>query len=137
MKNLYFYLLVLCVIGMSCNKLLSPVEDDSEDENNIGCIACGQKEITKIVENELATIVYSEYPIQTEGVDSLAFVTEQNNQEILHPCYGQVPLKYREAGLKVRISGNVTNCIVVRYAPNVRLLPAYILELTSIEKVEQ
>ena len=100
--------------------------------SNTDCGACAQKKITKVLENELATIVYSGVPIQSEGVDSLAFVTELNNQETLYPCYGQVPMEYRKEGLKVRISGNVTNCGVSRYAPNARLLPAYIFELTSI-----
>lgn len=32
MKKLYFFLLALCIMGMSCNKEQSPVDDNNEDE---------------------------------------------------------------------------------------------------------
>jgi hypothetical protein len=123
-------LLAICLIGMACK------------EKKADCAICTEKEIIEVIKNELVTIYFSGFPIQSEGVDSLGFAREQNEQNIqknrmfLHPCYGQVPLEYRVKGLKVRISGNITNCHPDIYAPYERLLPSYIFELTSIKKVE-
>ena len=103
--------------------------------------ACKEKptncEVTKVIGNEQATVFYTEIPILTAGIDSLGFVIEQNEQVVLYPYCGQVPLEYRESGLKVRISGSITDCELEVYAPNAKLLPAYMFELTSIERGEQ
>ena len=130
MKKLCYVLIVICLTGLACK------------EKKADCTTCTEKKVIEVIKNEVVTICFMGFPIQSEGVDSLGFAREENEQNIqnnrmfLFPCYGQIPLEYREAGLKVRISGNVTNCHPDIYAPYARLLPSYIFELTSIKKAE-
>ena len=94
------------------------------------------KEKQDKIENELATIFFTEFQICTNGVDSLGFFIE-DGKPCLFPYCGQVPLEYRETGLKVRISGTmIVDSILDIYAPNAFLSPSYIFNLTSIERAE-
>ena len=141
-----FILLAICLIGTACKKNESKVNELTKDIENVElsmnayCATCNCEnvDITKILKNELVTICFSQFPVQSLGVDSLFFLEDKEYAPTsFYPCYGQVPLEYREAGLKVRISGYVTNCSVSVYAPHVRLFPSYIFELTSIRKEEE
>lgn len=131
------FLLVLigCFFACERNNLVG-----NEQVSNENCSSCAEKEVIEVLENELVTIYFSSYPILSSNVDSLGFVREeneqniQNNRRFLFPCFDQVPLEYRKEGQKVRISGNITNCSVSMYAPDAKLLPAYIFELTLIRK---
>ena len=102
---------------------------------NTECSECIGKEIIEVLEDELVTIAFEPHLIMAADVDSLFFYTEQH--KCLYPCYDQVPLEYRESGLKVRISGNVTNCDPRIYAPHAMMTPGNIFELTSIKKEEE
>ena len=132
--------ILLIFIGcfFACERKNNLVVDESA--SNKDCSCCMEKEVIEVLKNELVTIYFSNFPILSPNVDSLGFVREENeqntknNRRFLFPCYGQVPLKYRKAGQKVRISGNVINCPVSMYAPNARLLPTYIFELKLIRK---
>jgi hypothetical protein len=49
------------------------------------------------------------------------------------PC-NEIPSKYRIDGTSVLISGNITNCLqVVCSAPNIKLAPSNLFELTTIK----
>jgi hypothetical protein len=103
-------------------------EDNGNTDNN--CASCEGKEIIKILIDEPAHV-------RQCPRDPIVFSFELNNQYEgifgILPC-NEIPLEYRIDGTPVLISGNITNCLqIVCGAPNIKLAPSNLFELTTIK----
>jgi hypothetical protein len=126
MKILKITFLIIAVSFGSCNK------SNPKIENN--CVSCEGKKIIKVLTDEPAHV-------RIPCHDPVIFIFELSNQydgiSGILPCT-EIPSKYRVEGESVLISGNITNCLeVVCGAPNIRILPYNVFELTIIKSNER
>jgi hypothetical protein len=118
---------------------------DREEENSYTPCECEGKQIIKILKDEPAYIVKGCYDYFNR-VESFSIVLI--NQPLLEGLYisqelfpcGDIPEEYKADSILVLISGNITDCVAGNQclmAPNVRIIPTNLFELTSIKRAKK
>jgi hypothetical protein len=128
MKKMLFILLSVTILCCNNNS------DEITDNNDVSC-ECDGKKIIKVLKDEPAYIVKGCF--EYHRVDSFSFdlINEQEAVIGIFSC-NEIPEEYRIEGLAVLISGNISSCVAFNgclMAPNVKLAPTNIFELTDIK----
>jgi hypothetical protein len=113
-----------------CNNSSNEIPDD----NDVSC-KCEGKIIIKVLKDEPASIVKGCFEYHRVDSFSFSLVNEPEAIAGIFPC-NEIPKEYRIDGLPVLISGNISSCKVFNaclMAPNVKLAPINIIELTDIK----
>ena len=126
--------LTLCLVfvATSCGS------SKMSDIENLDSTSCENKEILKILNDE-PVIVRKQCFEHVERVDTFYFELVNRYSEFFPNGHvfptGEIPEQYRNEGLSVYISGNVTSCVVLGGCsePNIRLAYIHLFELKSIK----
>jgi hypothetical protein len=143
--NFLKYILILCFItySWSCANTHEPTTDETTSGNtdkpavNADCASCEGKAILKVLTEEPAYIKKMCFE-HLGRIDTFYFelVThyEEFRSPVIFPC-NIIPEEYRKDGLTVKISGHITNCMVLGGCsePNIRLGTINVFELKSIK----
>jgi len=130
-KRILVFLAILLIVAGSFYSC-------AEKENNIANYNCDNKKILKVLKDEPAYVQKSCFD-HVGRVDTFYFQLTKRYPEFftgdnVFPA-GEIPQQFREEGLSVYISGNVTSCIVIGgcMEPNIRLAYIHLFELKSIK----
>jgi hypothetical protein len=117
-------------------KLIYEYGDAIEPTDNDDCASCEGKEILKVLTDEPAYIKKRCFE-HLGRIDTFYFELVTHYEELrspdIFPC-NIIPEEYRKDGLPVKISGNITNCMVLGGCsePNIKLETINVFELKSI-----
>jgi hypothetical protein len=99
------------------------------------CVSCDEKKVIKILNEEPAYLRKGCFE-HVGRVDTFYFelINYYDGIFSLFPC-NEIPKEYRNEGMSVFISGNITNCQELGgcIEPNIKLAPINIFELTIIK----